>query len=360
MAKHTSRNQPLDILRGIAILLVLGYHANYINAWTTVGWSGVDLFFVLSGFLISGLLFSEYARMGSIDVKRFLIRRGFKIYPPFYALMVYTAINYIVSRGLIPTKIFGDIFFVQNYFPHIWPQGWSLAVEEHFYWTLPFLLIFLIRRSRDRKNPFRAIPWVFLSLGVICLSLRAIEVWDGVPPNAVQFPTHLRIDSLFAGVALGYCKAFHPDLFHKLTTKLLWIPGLLLLVPAFIFPLGTMFTVTIGFTGLYLGYGCIVAWAFKKPSSANPAARLLAWIGYYSYSIYLWHPVCLLIFNIHRGLVFFLLYLIAAVVLGAGMSWLIEIPSLELREKLYPARRPSSSQKLVLEPTSMPQPVATE
>src|SRR6266404_5072272 len=84
-ANLNSRNQSLDVLRGVAILLVLGRHApyiehsHYLNFWFRIGWSGVDLFFVLSGFLISGLLFSEFKRTGEIELKRFWIRRAFDL-----------------------------------------------------------------------------------------------------------------------------------------------------------------------------------------------------------------------------------------------------------------------------------------
>src|ERR1035441_4294981 len=91
----TRRNTNLDALRGIAILMVLGRHAglavDYLHATNPftfytmrIGWAGVDLFFVLSGFLISGLLFADYSQWGRIHLKRFYIRRGFKIWPAFY------------------------------------------------------------------------------------------------------------------------------------------------------------------------------------------------------------------------------------------------------------------------------------
>ena len=79
------RIKGLDLLRGIAILLVLFRHCDIENnILHHFGWLGVDLFFVLSGFLVSGLLFNEYKKIGKVKIGRFLIRRGFKIYPPFY------------------------------------------------------------------------------------------------------------------------------------------------------------------------------------------------------------------------------------------------------------------------------------
>jgi len=125
-----SRSLSLDFLRGIAILLVLGKHANiYPNIthipvltdvlikWNSIGWMGVDLFFVLSGFLVTGLLFKEYQSRNSIDFKRFYIRRGVKIYPAFYSLLVATVIYRIFYKNSLDiSKLFSELFFVQNYF----------------------------------------------------------------------------------------------------------------------------------------------------------------------------------------------------------------------------------------------------
>ncbi len=84
------RNEGLDIVRAIAVVLVIGRHLPLmkdtslaLQYWHRIGWVGVDLFFVLSGFLISNLIFEEIKRKGSFDLRRFLVRRALKIYPPF-------------------------------------------------------------------------------------------------------------------------------------------------------------------------------------------------------------------------------------------------------------------------------------
>jgi len=334
-----SRNQPLDILRGVAILLVLGYHYGYVMGWDRVGWVGVDLFFVLSGFLISGLLFSEYKRFENIDVVRFLIRRGFKLYPAFYALMCFSALECLISLGHVPGTMLAEVFFVQNYFPHFWGHTWSLAVEEHFYWMLPLSLIVMVKRSRHKQNPFGAIPWMFAFLGVACLALRILAVHWGVPLESIHEETHLRVDSLFAGVTLGYYRHFQPVLFDQAARKPLWVPAFLCLVPAFMFQLDTPLMNTFGFSSLYVGFSCLVVWAVERPFSKRWAARALAWIGRYSYSIYLWHiPVGFVLFRGRQGLFFFLEGTLASIAVGAGMSWLIEVPQLRLRDRLFPSR----------------------
>src|ERR1700722_19491950 len=98
-APHPARRLiQLDVLRGLAILLVLGRHAivpredagrlaPLAKIWWHIGWTGVDLFFVLSGFLVGGLLLGELRSRGTLDIKRFIIRRGFKIWPAYYTLV---------------------------------------------------------------------------------------------------------------------------------------------------------------------------------------------------------------------------------------------------------------------------------
>ena len=88
-----SRVRQIDFLRAVAVILVLfRHHWVGIDVLQRIGWIGVDLFFVLSGFLVSGLLFSEYKRYGNIKAGQFLIRRGFKIYPLFYLSIFLTLI----------------------------------------------------------------------------------------------------------------------------------------------------------------------------------------------------------------------------------------------------------------------------
>src|SRR6476469_9931494 len=145
------RSRSIDVLRAVALFLVcfgrhLGPypedHTSYPGlllhkatvALARGGWIGVDLFFVLSGFLVSGLLFRDYQQTGRIRAGRFLLRRGFKIYPPFWVFMLMTA---AVFGSRFPIgAYFIELGFVQNYRPTIWQHTWSLAVEEHFYLLL--------------------------------------------------------------------------------------------------------------------------------------------------------------------------------------------------------------------------------
>src|SRR5437588_427180 len=115
--------------RGAALLLVLGRHLELgdechplLALWHRGGWVAVDLFFVLSGFLVSGLLFREYQRRGSLALSRFLVRRGLRIYPSFYLLLLCTwlAAPFFHTPSTARRRFLAEIFFVQNYYRGVW------------------------------------------------------------------------------------------------------------------------------------------------------------------------------------------------------------------------------------------------
>jgi len=332
----TSRNQSLDVLRGIAVLLVIVSHYSGTlpqpSALLETGWVGVDLFFVLSGFLISGLLFSEFEKTGTINLKRFWIRRGFKIYPPFYALIGLTAFAALVRTHQLPHQLLWEATFLQNYFSRFWPHTWSLAVEEHFYLSLPLLFLILMLIGKGKPNPFRAIPIISLGLCLLCLYLRILALRHGRDWGHIAFPTHLRMDALFAGVTLGYYAHFAPESFREAGKSWVLAIGLFFAATFVIMPDVPRLTFA------YVAFSFIVAWAVNRPSSKNPLVKGLSWIGYYSYSIYLWHVVAMLgVEQLSARRFRFPIYFVVAIGLGVLMAKLIEVPALKLRDKVFPS-----------------------
>jgi len=301
---------------------------------------------VLSGFLISGLLFGKYQLGGNIDIKQFWIRRGFKIYPAFYAMMIFVFVMYVGS-GQITWHILSDLFFLQDYIKPIAIHGWSLGVEEKFYFALPLLLLTMVRFSKNRSDPFRLIPYVFIALFVACLTLRVHALLHFTSWNAISQPAHLRIDSLFCGVTLGYYQHFRKDDFRQAGRFSLWIPGIALLFPLLLWDLESKWMATIGLALLSLGYGLILLWAVNRSFPEWRLLRGMAWIGRYSYSIYLWHLVVKAFFHGHYGstqhLIFIPLYVIGCIGVGWLAAYLVETPFLNLREKLYPASASSAA-----------------
>jgi peptidoglycan/LPS O-acetylase OafA/YrhL len=360
------RNKRLDVLRCIAVLLVVLYHGPVRSRLAKAGWVGVDLFFVLSGFLISGLLFSEYKLRGGIVFKRFFIRRGFKIYPAFY---VFLAVGLLVQlhghRVSSLGQYLSEIFYVQNYAKFIYPLTWTLAVEEHFYILLPIFLLLLIRFSSNRADPFRSVPLAFVIVALTCLILRIVtashiplaDLQSWLVSRKVIAPTHERIDSLFFGVLLGYLAHFRPEFLDALfgRARNRWIfaivaAGLILPVP-FVSD-GSRFMMTIGFTMLYVAFGivlmlCLYSRGIVPARLAGVASAIgsgFAFVGMYSYSIYLWHLTApYLAWHFVRSslpatqLSFDVVYFVVSIGFGIFMSRLIESPFLSLRDRIFPS-----------------------
>ncbi len=357
---QASRNLGLDLLRLLAVLLVLGHHLRpsisgrgglLVATWIKGGWVGVDLFFVLSGYLVSSLLFKEYARDGRVSLGNFLIRRGFKIYPAFWVL-IGSSVALFANDGIQTSSgnLLSELLFVQNYSSGLWPHTWSLAVEEHFYFLLVVVGLMLRSKKTDALKPF---PRVFFIVAGACLAFRAVNALLRPQYDFTldYFPTHLRIDSLFFGAYLGYLAQF-----KQLEQRLSWFPpwtriaaGILLLAPAFIFARETHRWISvIGFNLFYLGSGLLIMGAVHLRNASGLPWRILGGIGAASYSIYLWHS------PIHYWLAvpilatyqhnpnFYLQYacvaVIGALIFGCLMAWLIEVPILRLRDRFWPGR----------------------
>jgi peptidoglycan/LPS O-acetylase OafA/YrhL len=366
----SKRDRWLDALRGAAVLLVLGRHLELpadahplLAGWQRGGWVGVDLFFVLSGFLVSGLLFSEVRRRGSLALGRFLVRRTFRIYPAFFVLLGCT---WLVSQFLHTPRASGRAFlaemlFVQNYFSGVWNHTWSLAVEEHFYIGLPFLLLGLVWLGRRAGDPFRLLVPLGAVAVVVLAGLRCANAWRQPYSNPSHlFPTHLRADSLLAGVLLAYCWHFHRARFDRFIggrRRMFLVAGIACFVPAFLFQLETVwFVSTLGLSLFALGAVLVIAAGLG--SEAPGVARWLVPVGGCSYSTYLWHmpvliwgvPLCerAIGYPLDEG-VRMAVYLAGSLVVGASMAWLIEKPSLRLRDRWFPS---ASERPAISKPTA--------
>jgi peptidoglycan/LPS O-acetylase OafA/YrhL len=335
------RNQSLDVLRGVAILLVVGYHANYYPIWARIGWAGVPLFFVLSGFLISGLLFKEYKESGSINVPKFFCRRAFKIWPSYYALLILTVYFYHLARLAIPVRSAAlATTFLSNYFQgteyEFIPVGhiWSVCVEEHFYFLLPIIFIVLMRLRRSEGDPFWIIPSLSGFSVLFCLFLRIVIH----PKDGWTARTDLLFDSLLAGVLLGYLFHFRPAWFAKVSAPRWIFLSALLFSPMMFLERATRGVETIGLTAVTIAFFFVVAWSVGRERLVPGfVGALFARIGFYSYSIYLWH-MYLTPRVIHYPVTFFAfwLYLVASICLGVLMANLIELPFLAIRERIVP------------------------
>jgi peptidoglycan/LPS O-acetylase OafA/YrhL len=358
------RNKRLDILRCVAVVMVTAHHTNIYPLATKMGWVGVDFFFVLSGFLISGLLYSEYKKRRTIGVGRFLIRRGLKIYPSFYFFLLVSLVAQLaLTKSKVPLRPYlYEILFIQNYHFGVWFHTWSLAVEEHFYIAVALLLLALARFTRHRENPFQVIPWIFVFVAITCLLLRILTI-EFVPAASFRTPlvmnaTHCRIDGLFFGVFLGYLYHFRPEVISNLLSSARNRIGIAVLTVAllstcYFFTRDDHFLLAFGLTFLYLGFGGLLILTLETKDILSGASALLAervglvcaFVGMYSYSIYLWHFMLILAGRIFLekfghiylpALVRFIAYLLGSIVLGIFFARLIEFPVLRFRDRIFP------------------------
>lgn len=399
-ARKTGRLLQLDVVRGLSILMVLVTHqAVYPEAhgWLyapvvllhDIGWSGVDVFFVLSGYLVGGLLMREFQETQTLQVGRFLARRAFKVWPTYFVFLF----SYFAVRVALPNETgstFGaraaylwshhwaNVLQVQNYVASTGNLGWlwSLGVEEHFYLLLPWALVWVLSSRQTSPEDAAAqrrqrMVFAFGAIALGCLLLRALSqhfaTRTGDAIYAMAFPTHLRIDSLFCGVFLAYLVRFHGDAVRRL---LPYRYGFLLLGLSAWIPhalwgkgQGQLFLYPVGMTLLYLGATGIVLFAHLSSQVETQAPRSwpglalhgvmagMAWLGVRSYAIYVWHGyfakpfahrmVLALHLNgltpgwngwLHDGI-----YLLANVLVGAVMYSLVEAPVLRLRTQFVPS-----------------------
>lgn len=345
----------LDVIRVAAILLVLGRHLPmrpatvttttewFLERWFQGGWVGVDLFFVLSGFLVAGLLFAELKATGRIKVLRFYGRRGFKIYPAFYFFIAVSALVLSSPRyGLRLPQWIHELLFIQNYTYGVWGHTWSLAVEEHFYLVLPLLLVALgIGGTGSRRDTTLVVAaGVIAAVGCLAARIATTTAHPKYDNYVHLFPTHLRADALMCGVVIAYFWHFHQASVQKLfplRVALLWTGVPLLLIPLVV-PLETDFMHTVGLTTNYLG-GAAVLLAVLLSNSTSPTVRALGWFGPYTYSIYLWHEFMPAVVPTDRGYgVMVVTYVASALAAGWAMAKLVEWPALRLRERVLPRR----------------------
>ncbi|WP_284651836.1 acyltransferase family protein [Flavobacterium terrisoli] len=360
--QSVSRLRELDFLRGIAILLVFFRHQYLFDFLKTIGWIGVDLFFVISGFLVSGLLFKEYRRFGSVNAKLFLIRRGFKIYPIFYLSYVLYVIPRVLMNKLDLEKVFYELTFTQNYalgWGYAYSASWSLAVEEHFYFGLA-LLLWLIFNKRIMRfemvpNRFTLFEKSIVAILIIVLGMRLWANIDVIENEALHITmTHLRIDSLLFGVLLSYWYYFRKEQLTELFKKnqsILMIAALLMLSFTPFYDLMTSYFVkTVGFTLLYLAFGIVLLYFLLNENINHRLNRLfsarvvdfVSKIGYCSYSIYIIHTFVILYCDaflapINPYLLTVITFTIT-MISGFIMTFKIEKLFLNYRDKYYPSR----------------------
>jgi len=352
--KPSSRVVQLDFVRGIAILLVIDRHAITLPTSNVlarangfvgehVGWMGVDLFFVLSGFLVGGLLIQEIVKTGHVRVSRFLVRRMLKIWPAYYFYLIF---QIILRRHPLNTFVWQNVLNIQNYAGTSLSHTWSLAVEEHFYLLLPFTLLLIYSKKSLRPR----LESILLAVCAVVLCIRIVSFLIVGVGNS-QWETHTRLDSLLFGVLLSHIlyssrERFDGLLRHRVILAALSIGVFViaLLVPGH----ESAYMATVGYTVNYLCFAALMLLVYGYHGWLNQTYlyKFVAWIGRYSYGIYLWHlsvrePLAhfaqrLRLPDSIAWIVLIAAQYAAAIVLGVVVTKLVEFPVLRLRDRLFP------------------------
>lgn len=305
----------IDGLRAIAVIGVILYHLNI--PWFQGGFSGVTVFFVLSGYLITDILIDEWNKNNKIDYFRFMIRRFRRLAPALLSMIFIVTLMVIVTNHPSFDKLRSDFFpsllYVTNwwyifhevsYFDNFGPASplthlWSLAMEEQFYLIWPLLVI--LGFAFIKRKWFRVLA---ILVGVVLSAwLMAILYAPGEDPSRVYYGSDTRAFSLLLGAVLAYVWPSQ-RLSKTLPRHARWvldivgITGLLLLI--------IMFMVTSEFDSFHYQGGMLLLSGIATlvtAALAHPASMLakwlsmkpLQWIGVRSYGIYLWHyPIIIL------------------------------------------------------------------
>src|SRR3989338_3237555 len=359
---HDKQYYPfLDGFRALAIFLVILHHVFYFfdmyslagnSYWiwkklAYLGFLGVDVFFVISGFLITGLLIED--KNSQIRVPRFYLRRCFKIIPQYYLIILAG----LVLSWTIPAEIKKNLYYfpeylvlLQNYSGSVplLAHTWSIAIEEHFYLIYPLLisLIFFIKKEPQQRR-----KWLTGMLLLLIISgnfLRYYFFKDVHSPNnpGVWQVTHVRFDALIFGCllkvwenALSFNKSPHNRLFAILFFALGFIVFL-----SFLFQFNKIGW--IDYTLVYLAAGAMLVSALKRfhPLIVLTENTFLRWIGKNSYGIYLWHyPILLAFKNLFMSLgipLGVVSYVSCSIFLGVLSTQTVERYFLNLRKSMFP------------------------
>jgi len=302
----------VDGLRAVAVLAVLLYHLGI--DWIPGGFLGVDLFFVISGYVITGLILDSIARSGTLDLRAFYLSRIRRLVPALIAMLVFTTLFIGVYAPETVRRFVADIPYVlsgsmnwalvsrqQDYFeaigrPPLLQHTWSLAVEAQFYLIWPLVLLFILKYFGKKNIPYAALG-IALASGIALFAYSVSIDTQESAISHVYFGTDTHSIGLFLGSALAV--SWQPQNLTREITKraqdfvdLIGVVGLLGLLSTFLFinesdP--TLYRIAFPLSALF---GCATLISVVHPASRFApilSTRPLMWIGERSYGIYLWH-----------------------------------------------------------------------
>ena len=363
-----TRRRGLDGLRAVAVVAVLLYHAQF--EWAAGGWLGVDLFFVLSGFLITSLLVEEHALTGRISLTRFYARRALRLFPALAvvcgAVLAYGAMVYVTGAD---DRLRGDVWsgalYLQNWklaagdgpFLGFMAHAWSLAIEEQFYVLWPPLVVGVVAVTR-RWWPVAVVAGIGAVVGPV---LQAV-LYDGPSSVArVYYGLDTRAGALLLGAAVGVAAGRGRMPAGRWSRRAAGVAFLGATAALTALVVSTPSSTPALYTGLLAAADAcallVVIHVVLSPTGVVARVlelRPLAALGRVSYGVYLWHwPVFLALTPDGLGLSPGPAFAVrAAATLGLSLaSWfVVEKPVLRLKKRVEVGAAPA--------PDALPAPVA--
>ena len=278
------------------------YHGNVLW-WGQGGFLGVDIFFVLSGFLITSLLLEEWEQTRTISFKNFYMRRALRLLPALLlaillCLLFVTIFPPLQGTAAAAKSILVALFYLSNWMPQAVYQPlshtWSLGIEEQFYILWPLLLFILLWLKASNRSII-----LFLTLAIAAIAVHRARLWQsttGLEHYMVYYRFDARTDSLLVGCIAGIL------LSRNLIPNKKWIhAGIKVLTVIFVATMGALmfalksssdFLYFGGFTAIAVMVAIIITHLFTAPwriSSLLLEFPLLRWFGRLSYGLYLWH-----------------------------------------------------------------------
>jgi peptidoglycan/LPS O-acetylase OafA/YrhL len=346
----------LDGLRGVAISAVMIYHAK--ASFLQGGFLGVDIFFVLSGFLITSILVREFNNQQRIDLRNFYFRRVLRLAPALvFFLAIFASISMLIldrdkaQYNLIDTFI--ALFYFTNWAwafnihvrpPHFLAHTWSLSIEEQFYILWPMLLIALLRFTRSRKH----VVFVITLLGFSSWLMRIYLAVSGSSVSRLYNGLDTRADDLLVGCLLGVIlssnliNAYYWHLLEKVLKFLAPLCAISLVSFCIFTPsYQNMHMYYWGFFVVAMITAIIILDIFVSSKSVIKqilSIKPLVWIGSISYGLYLWHyPIdtAMRLWGF-RGIEILIVGSCFTFLVASTSYYFLERPFLKLKNKLAP------------------------
>ncbi|MET0243617.1 MAG: acyltransferase [Flavitalea sp.] len=341
----------LDGFRGYAIFFVVLAHLHLSNM--NVAFLGVNLFFFVSGFLITKLLIHEVNKKQRIDLKAFYIRRLLRLYPALIVMILLSLTIILINHYEIIWKdIMAGLFYFTNYFlvysDFVLPDQnyllvsrilWSLSVEEHFYLIFPLLFVAFYPMKGYTFAMILVALIVMITIGRV---ITYIEIADKAKVFEINYyTTHSRADSILFGCLSAILIYRHDSRWYlKISrSKISILIGVILIVLSLVIT-EDFFKNTFRYTVQCIGFALVIpSFSYLKPGSVisrfvdNPVANF---VGRLSYSIYLFHWVALKAGNIYfapKSIVWLISVVLFTTVLSITSYYLVEMPFVSLRKK---------------------------